>query len=399
MCRRANTEQLNLAFELNTSFKQYRSGGKTGRVEGARFKNTTYGETAMLSSGSKNGVFTAALGLIGLVLLSSGARADAVADFYKGKTITFLVGFGAGGGYDTTARLVARHFGKHVPGTPAVVIENMPGGGSLKVLNYLYNEPSLRDGATLGVFNSSAVMEPLYGDTKAKFKAADFSWIGSMDSDVEACGVWQGAGVGIKTLPDLIHAKKTIVFGSTGPAAPTTTFPLYFKNALGAPIKVINGYKGTKEINLAMHRHEVDASCGMFESTVRGAFYKDFSDGDLDLFVQVGMGRTVPLFGDATPILTVLKTPELKKTAELVFGPAELTRPLAAAPGVPSGRVKALRKALIDTMKDPAMIKDGEKFKVTFHPLTGEEVAKTVAEYYETPPDVAKKAYAYSHTP
>jgi tripartite-type tricarboxylate transporter receptor subunit TctC len=205
--------------------------------------------------------------------------------------------------------------------------------------------------------------------------------------------------VGIKTLPDLIHAKKTITFGSTGPAAPTATFPLFFKNALGAPLKVINGYKGTREINLAMHRHELDASCGMFESTVRGAFFKDFSDGDLDIFVQLGMGRTVPLFGKATPILTVLTTPELKQTAQLVFGPATLTRPLAAAPGVPADRVKALRKALLDTMKDPAMIADGEKFKLTFHPLTGEEVAKTVAEYYRTPPEIAKKAYAFSHTP
>ncbi|HET9149799.1 MAG TPA: hypothetical protein VFO61_04885, partial [Alphaproteobacteria bacterium] len=269
----------------------------------------------MPTSGLKSGVLAAALGLMALAALASEARADSVADFYKGKTLTFVVGFGAGGGYDTTARLVARHFGKHVPGNPTVVVENMPGGGSLKVLNYLYNEPGLRDGSILGVFNSTALLEPLFGDAKAKFKAADFSWIGSMDSDVQACAVWQGAGVGIKTLPDLIHAKKTITFGSTGPAAPTATFPLFFKNALGAPLKVINGYKGTREINLAMHRHELDASCGMFESTVRGAFFKDFSDGDLDIFVQLGMGRTVPLFGKATPILTVLTTPELKQTA------------------------------------------------------------------------------------
>lgn len=341
----------------------------------------------------------AVIGLVALAGFSAGAQAESVANFYKGKTLTFLVGFGAGGGYDTTTRLVARHFGDHVPGHPTPVVQNMPGGGSLKVLNFLYNEPNLRDGATLGVFNSAALLEPLYGDKKAQFKAEKFSWIGSMHSDVQACAVWQGAGMGIRTLPDLLKAKKTVIFGSTGPAAPTSQFPLFFKNALGAPIKVINGYKGTKGINLAMHRHEVEGSCGMFESSVRGAYFKDFKSGDLVLFVQVGMGRTSPLFGKATPILTMLKTPELRKAAQLVFGPSIITRPLAAAPGVPADRVKALRKALLDTMKDPGMIKDGEKIHVKFHPLGGVEVEKMIANFYATPPDIVKKAYAYSHTP
>lgn len=329
---------------------------------------------------------------------SSAARADPVADFYKGKRITILIGFGAGGGYDTTTRLVARHFGQHVPGHPTIVPQNMPGGGSLKVLNFLYNQPSLRDGATLGVFNSAALLEPLYGNKKAKFEAQKFSWIGSMHSDVQACAVWKGAGVGIKTLQDMIKSKKTIVFGSTGPAAPTSLYPLYLKNALGAPIKVVTGYKGTKGVNLAMHRGEVEATCGMFESSVRGAFYNDFKSGDLHMFVQVSMGGPVPeIFKDATPITDLLTTPELKATGRLVFGPSALTRPLAAAPGVPNDRVAALRKALLETMKDPAMIADGKKINVTFKPVGGEAFKKTIEEFYATPPDVVKKAYAYSH--
>ncbi|MGE0652681.1 MAG: Bug family tripartite tricarboxylate transporter substrate binding protein [Alphaproteobacteria bacterium] len=333
------------------------------------------------------------------VALPTASLADAVADFYKGKQLSFLVGFGAGGGYDTTTRLVARHFGRHVPGKPTPVVQNMPGGGSLKVLNFLYNEPNLRDGATLGVFNSSAVLEPLYGNKKATFDASKFSWIGSMHSDVQACAVWKGAGVGIKSLQDMVKAKKTIVFGSTGPAAPTTLFPLFFKNALGAPIKVVNGYKGTKDINLAMQRGEADASCGMFESTVRGAFYKDFQSGDLQMFVQVGIGRPTPdIFSKATPISELLTTTELKQAGQLVFGPSVLTRPLSAAPGVPKDRVAALRKALLDTMKDPAMIEDGKKIKVTFAPIPGEEFEKTIAAFYATPPEVVKKAYSFTHT-
>jgi tripartite-type tricarboxylate transporter receptor subunit TctC len=330
--------------------------------------------------------------------LSSNAQADAVADFYKGKRITILIGFGAGGGYDTTTRLVSRHFGRHVPGNPTIVPQNMPGSGSLKVLNHLYNQPSLRDGATLGVFNSAAVLEPLYGNKKAQFDAKKLSWIGSMHSDVQACAVWKGAGVGIKTLQDMIKSKKTIVFGSTGPAAPTSLFPLYFKNALGAPIKVITGYKGTKDVNLAMHRGEVDGTCGMFESTVRGAYFNDFKSGDLRMFVQVSMGLPVPdIFKDATPVVDLLTTPELKQTGRLVFGPSALTRPLSAPPAVPGDRLAALRKALLDTMKDPALIADGKKIKVEFKPIPGETFAKMIEEFYATPPEVVKKAYAFSH--
>lgn len=335
-----------------------------------------------------------------ITAISSVSRADAVGDFYKGKRISILIGFGAGGGYDTTTRLVARHFGRHVPGNPTIVPQNMPGGGSLKVLNFLYNQPSLRDGATLGVFNSAALLEPLYGNKKAKFEARKFSWIGSMHSDVQACAVWKGAGVGIKTLQDMIKSKKTIIFGSTGPAAPTSLFPLFFKNALGAPIKVVTGYKGTKDVNLAMHRGEADATCGMFESSVRGAYFNDYKSGDLHMFVQVSMGLPVPeIFAKATPVTDLLTTPELKKAGQLVFGPSALTRPLSAAPGVPKDRVAALRKALIDTMKDPAMIADGKKIKVTFKPIGGEAFEKMIEEFYATPADVVKKAYAFTHNP
>ena len=346
----------------------------------------------ILGIGLVAGIFTTAM--------SSVSRADPVSDFYKGKRLNILIGFGAGGGYDTTTRLVARHYGRHVPGRPTVVVQNMPGGGSLKVLNFLYNQPSLRDGATLGVFNSAAVLEPLYGNKKAQFEARKLSWIGSMHSDVQACAVWKGAGAGIKTLQDMIKSKKTVVFGSTGPAAPTSLFPLFFKNALGAPIKVVTGYKGTKDVNLAMQRGEVDATCGMFESTVRGAFYNDFKSGDLVMFVQVSMGLPVPdIFAKATPVTALLTTPELKKAAQLVFGPSALTRPLSAAPGVPKDRVAALRKALLDAMKDPAMIADGKKIKVTFSPIAGDQVEKMIEEFYATPTDVVKKAYAYTHTP
>src|SRR5690606_11049208 len=131
---------------------------------------------------------------------------------------------------------------------------------------------------------------------------------------------WKGAGQGIKTLPDFVAAKKTIVFGSNGPTSPLTIFPLFIKNALGAKVKVVHGYKGTREINLAMQNGELNGTCGMYESSVRGAFLQSLQAGDLDIFVQFGLDRDVKLFGNATNIFTMLKNEEQKKMARLVFG-------------------------------------------------------------------------------
>lgn len=332
------------------------------------------------------------LGAIAGLALAFPAQADDVADFYKGKQLTIQVGFGAGGGYDTTTRIFARHLGKHIPGNPNVIVQNVPGAGSMKVANALYNTAP-KDGLVLGVFSSSVGMVPLYGKRPARFETNKFEWIGSMHKDIQACGTWKGAGQGIKTLPDIIAAKQPVIFGSNGPTSPLTIFPLFMKNVLGANVKVVHGYKGTKGVNLAMQKGELSGTCGMYESSVRGAFFNDFREGDLVLFVQLGLSEKVPLFGDATNIFTMLKTKEEKQMARLVFGPAEITRPLAAPPGTPKARVNALRKALLDVVKDPAMIADGKRIKVDFRPIPGEEVKAAFDEYFATPRPVVEKAY------
>lgn len=325
--------------------------------------------------------------------LAAPANADAVADFYKGKQLSIQVGFGAGGGYDTTTRIVARHLGKHIPGNPSVIVQNVPGAGSMKVANALYNTAP-KDGLTLAVFSSSVAMVPLYGKRPAKFVTNKFEWIGSLHKDIQACGVWKGAGQGIKTLPDLIAAKKPVIFGSNGPTSPLTIFPLFMKNVLGAKtIKVVHGYKGTKGVNLGMQNGELSGTCGMYESSVRGAFSQSFESGDLVLFVQLGLTDKVRFFGQATNIFDLLKTEDEKRMARLVFGPAEITRPLAAPPGTPKARVAALRKALLDTMKDPDLIADGKRIKVTFTPISGDEVAASFDEFFTTPRALVDKAY------
>jgi tripartite-type tricarboxylate transporter receptor subunit TctC len=331
--------------------------------------------------------------IVAVSAFGAPARADAIADFYKGKQINIQVGFGAGGGYDTTARIVARHYGNHVPGKPNVIIQNVPGAGSMKLANSLYNTAP-KNGLVLGVFSSSVAMVPLYGKRKAKFVTNKFAWIGSMHSDVQACGVWKGAGQGIKTLPDFIAAKKTIIFGSNGPTSPLTTFPLFIRNVLGAKVKVVHGYKG-KGVSLGMQNGELTGTCGMYESSVRGAFFSSFKSGNLVLFVQLGLSRNVPLFGNATNIFSMLKTDEEKQMARLLFGPSEITRPFAAPPGTPKARVAALRKALLDTMKDPALIADAKKIKTVFQPMSGDQVTKAFDEYFKTPRALVDKTYEY----
>ncbi len=326
----------------------------------------------------------------------SESRADPVADFYKGRQINIKVGFGAGGGYDTTTRIIARFLGQHIPGNPTVIVQNVPGAGSMKAANYLYNAAP-KDGTVLAVFSSSVAVQPLYGNKKAKFVTSKFEWIGSMHTDIQSCGVWKGAGQGIRTLPDLLAAKKTVIFGATSPASPTSQYPLFLKNIFGANIKVINGYKGTKGINLAMQRGEVHGTCGMYESSVRGAFFPSFKSGDLKIFMQVGIDRTVPLFGDATQVYKMLKTEEQRGIGELIFRPAEITRPLAAPPGTPKARVAALRKALLDVMKDPGFVAAGKKIKVNFKAMSGDRVAELMAGLYAASPDLLKKAYAATY--
>ena len=250
----------------------------------------------------------------------------------------------------------------------------------------------------MALFSSSVAVQPLFGNKKAKFVTSEFEWIGSMHTDIQFCAVWNGAGQGISTLPDLLATKETVVFGATSPATPTSQFPLFLKNVLGANVKVITGYKGTKGINLAMQRGEVQGTCGMYESSVRGAFADDHKSGKLNIFMQVGVDRTVPFFGNATQVYKTLKTDEQREIAEMIFRPAELTRPLAAPPGTPKDRVVALRKALLDTMKDPGLIADGKKVGIDFKPMSGQRVAELMDGFYKAPPELLKKVHAAIYT-
>ena len=212
------------------------------------------------------------------------------------------------------------------------MVQNVPGAGSMKLVSRFYNVAP-KNGIVIGTVSPSTMIVPLYGKRKVKFIVEKFNWLGSIHSDVMACGVWKGAGEDIKTLPDFIRAKGPLIFGASGVTSLLGTYPLFLKNAFGANVKIVHGYRGTKGVNLGMQRGELNGTCGMYESSVRGAYAASFNSGNLNLFVQLGLKRNVQLFGDATNVFTMLKTDEHRKIAKLVFGPSEITRPPRGTPG------------------------------------------------------------------
>jgi tripartite-type tricarboxylate transporter receptor subunit TctC len=328
--------------------------------------------------------------------LSSPTPADAqsVADFYKGRDVSLIIGYGAGGGYDTYARLLARHMGRHIPGNPNVVPKNMPGAGALKAANFIATSTP-KDGSHMGVFASSTAMDPLFAvkKSKAKFKPSDFTWIGNMNQETFSCGVWKSSKA--QTFDDMIKIKE-FKFGSTGPAAITSQHPRVFNNLAGANIKIVYGYKGTKGINLAMRQGEVFGSCGLAKSTIQSRWYKDIEKGDLKIIVQLGRKKD-PFFGDAAHIFDYAKDDDARAAMGAIFGRDELGRPLAAAPGIPADRAAALRKAFVDTMKDPVFLADAKKTRTTINFHSGEEVDAIVAKFMSIKPkalELAKQAIA-----
>lgn len=327
-----------------------------------------------------------ALAVTALLVSVAGGPADAT-DF-KGRTITIQVGFAPGGGYDTYARILARHLGRHIPGGPAVVVQNMPGAGSLAAANYTYNVAP-KDGTALGMFSAQTALEPLFGNDRARFKTTEFGWVGNMFRDVASCAATRASG--IRTLDDLVKSGKTVTFGSTGAGTTTSQHAQMLSSLAGARnVKVITGYPGIKDISLAMLKGELDASCGMVLSVSRSVFEQEFTSGDFKTFVQFGRENT-SFFADATNFYSVLQSDEDRQLTDLVFRQTEISRPFTAPPGVPADGITALRAGMMAVLKDQALIADAQKAKSEIVPMTGEEVTRLFAQFYASPPALIER--------
>ncbi len=324
----------------------------------------------------------AALAAAGLMVLILPAKADAVADFYKGKRMEMLIGYSSGGGYDTYARMIANHWGKLIPGKPNMISRNVPGAGSMRLMNELYNIRP-KDGSVVGTVSRGIVHEELWGTKGVKFKSADMTWIGSANDEVSVCVTWATAG--LNTLDKFLKAD--VIVGGTGPGADTDAFPQVLNNVLGTKLKLVTGYPGGNDINLAMERGEVQGRCGWSWSSVVSTRANWLKDKKVDINLQLSMNKH-PDLPNVPFILDLARDPRERKVLELIFARQAMGRPFVAPPKVPAERAAVLRSTFEAVLKDAGFLKAADKAKLEITPVTGDAVQKIIADMFAAPADL-----------
>ncbi len=327
-------------------------------------------------------------GLAFMLPLVTWAQAQSIEEFYRGKTINLIVGFTPGGGYDTTARVLAPYLKKHLPGNPSVVVQNMDGAGSLKATNHLFNVAP-KDGTVIGTFSRGMPTEPLMGNTAAQFDAAKFTWIGSTTNEYSVVLAAQTSPV--KSFGDLQNHEFTV--GGEGSGSDSDTYAMLLKNLFGAKIKLVTGYPGTAELMLAVERGELDGRAAWSWSSLKAQKPDWISDKKISILAQLNLSKN-PELADVPLITDLATTDKQKQILKLVLSRQTVGRPFAAPPGIPEDRKQALRKAFDATMKDPEFLAEAKQRKMDINPVSGAEIEKLVAELYSTPPDVIAQAKA-----
>lgn len=310
----------------------------------------------------------------------------AIADFYRGKTVSIVVGFAPGGGFDATARLLARHLPKHIPGNPSVIVENMEGAGSLKAANHLYNATKA-DGLTIGLFHETQVINQLQGREGVQFDARKFGWLGGSFSSSIACMVRQDTP--FKTWRDVIASKDPVSFAGTGPGSNTDDAPKVLRAATGANTRVVSGYKGSADVRLAVDRGDVHGACFSWES-VRATAPDWASRKTARPLLQIARQKHADI--PDVPLAEEFATGEDGKAfIRLLGAPAQMAKSFVLPPNAPRERLDALRAAFAAAYKDPELLEDAKKGKIDIAPLTAAEVEQIVNDVLRTPPEVAKR--------
>ena len=325
--------------------------------------------------------------LLGALCVSvTAARAQSVEDFYKNKSVSLVVGFSVGGGYDLYARHLARHIGKHIPGKPSIVPQNMAGAGSLRAANFIYTAAP-KDGTAVGTFSRTTGINPLL-ESGATFDGTKFTWLGSVTDDTSLCITWHTSPV--KTWKDFLE--KPVTLGGQGPSSEPDIFARLYKNVFGAPIKLVAGYPGTNEIMLAMERGEVEGLCGLSWSTIKGRHAAWLRDKKINLLVQAAFRKEPEIGPDVPLVMEQAKSAEQTQILKLILAAQEMARPFAAPPDIPADRKAALIAAFDATMKDPEFLAEAKKLNLDVAPVGAAALDKLLAELYATPKDVVKKA-------
>jgi tripartite-type tricarboxylate transporter receptor subunit TctC len=324
--------------------------------------------------------------MMGLVLAGAPAQADGVADFYKGKTVSLVVGSSTGGGYDAMARAVSRFIGRHLPGNPTVVVRNMPGAGGITALNYVYNAAE-RDGTMLALVQNNTPLEPLFGTKQARYDATRLNWLGTPSFEVAMVLLWHT--VPVNSVDDL--KSRETQMGASGANSTPAFYARLLNATLGTKMRLVNGYPGQTEALLAMERGELDGYPSVFESALTSTRPSWLADKLAKAIVQYGPERlrqleNVPFAPD------LIANEDDKLLMQAGFAPLALGRPLVMPPDAPADRVAAIRKALADTFADPDFLAEGERMGLAVNaPRTAEQLQDVIARAYHSPPRIIER--------
>jgi tripartite-type tricarboxylate transporter receptor subunit TctC len=346
-------------------------------------------EVAAIASSLQRLVRPIAMFAMALVCLTAAAaHAQPVEDFYRGRTVNLVIGYSVGGGYDMHGRMLARHLGKHIPGNPGIVVQNMPGGGSLRAANFLYNAAP-KDGSTIGIFSRGMAMEPLIGASNTQYDARKFTWLGSITNEASVCATSSTSKV--KTWDDLLATPFTVA--GEGSGSDPDIFATMIKNVFGAKLRLVAGYPGSAEMTLAIERGEVDGRCGWTWSSIKLQRPDWITGHRLNVLVQLASHR-IPDLADV-PLLTEHATTERQRQiVNVILGRQVMGRPVVAPPAIPVDRKQALRRAFDATMADPGYVAEATSRGLEINPVGGADLDKLLDDLYATPPDVIAEVRA-----
>jgi len=323
--------------------------------------------------------------LLAVTLFSSAVHA-AEQEYYRGKTVRIIVGLSAGGGFDIYARALARHMGNHVPGNPTFVVDNMPGAGSMIAANHIYNAAK-PDGLTIGHFVGSLFMQQLLGRPGAEFQATKYEFVGAPIPEKTACALTKASG--ITSVDRWFAAKTPVKLGATG-SGPIVDVPKILKVAVGLPIQLVLGFKGTADIRLAAESGELAGACWSWDA-IKSTWSRGLESGDVNIVLQA-VAKPLADLPKVPLAISYAKTDDARRLIEVgIHDAADIARPFVMPPGTPKDRVQIIRQAFLATLKDAAFIAEAEKSKLEIDPVTGEALEKIVAGIYKMNPATLTK--------
>jgi len=322
--------------------------------------------------------------IFSLLLLTTPVAAQPGGDTFAAKSVAMIIGFGPGGGYDLWGRTVGRHIGRHLPGAPTVIPQNMPGAGSYAAASYIFNIAP-KDGSVLGIIARDAALGPLSGATGARFDPTRLSWIGTPTKETNVCVAYHTSQV--KSVLDLYD--KQLIVGDTGPGTGTRSYPKALNELLGMKFKLVGGFPASSDVFLAMERGEVEGICESLDSIkIRRPDW--IPTRKISILFQGGAEPNPEL--DGVPfVLDLALTGEQRQALEFLYAGQGIGRPFVAPPDLPSDRLKMLRDAFKATMTDPAFVAEAQKSKLDLEPEDGEHLAVLIAKIYATPKPIVDK--------